>query len=315
MKKFIYIIGKFLIPILLLFLVLELYLRNMESTIKRKATYHKENIGQLETLILGSSHSQNGINPKLLTSKASNLAFSSQDIKIDSALFFHYVKNMKKLKFLVFELDYHRMEIQRAPDYFRLPWYYIYHDIEVYPMKYHKKRIIYASNPNYFNLIVKKNLLSYFNKKITDKNRSTKETQAYFSKVNYDSTLIYNAATEKLKHRHKNLSPEIFNKNKRIMDTIINYCEKHNIFVILVSTPLHRAYRNQKIKDKETRRINYIDSLQRNTHILYLDYEESTLFTLRDFSNYDHLNNYGSKKYTALIDSIILKKKRDEKIY
>jgi len=95
MKSFITKIAFFILPIFILLIGVELYFRNAPNAFIVKSNYLKENIGQIEVLILGSSHHQNGLNPKYFSKNTCNLANGSQDIKMDSALFFSNVKRMK----------------------------------------------------------------------------------------------------------------------------------------------------------------------------------------------------------------------------
>ena len=55
---------------------------------------------------------------------------TSDNIK-SLALFNKYNNNLSKLKYVVFEIDYPTLEFQTDDHYFRLPWYFMHHDIEV----------------------------------------------------------------------------------------------------------------------------------------------------------------------------------------
>ena len=158
MKKFLFKFILFCLPVLILLLGMELYFRNAPNSFITIANYFNANKQDVEVLILGSSHNQNGFNPKYCKANTLNLSYGQQDIQMDSALFFSNVKQMKHLKTVVFELDYHRMDIENGKDYFRLPWYYIYYNAEIYPVKWYNKLSLYTSNPEFFNNILLKEI-------------------------------------------------------------------------------------------------------------------------------------------------------------
>src|SRR5215207_1738069 len=119
MKRFIYKSLFFLFPILAFLIGLEIYVRTDANSFKTIATYFENNKSEVEVLVLGSSHNQNGINPKYFTKKTANISYGAQDIKIDSALVFDNIKEMKNLKTIIFEMDYHRMDIENEPNFYR----------------------------------------------------------------------------------------------------------------------------------------------------------------------------------------------------
>ena len=104
MKKLLFNILYFSLPIVFPILVIEIYLRNTKNAFITKAEYLNLH-SDIELLILGSSHNQNNINPRYLNIKASNLAYGMQDLQLDSALLINKIKTLKNLKFIIIELD------------------------------------------------------------------------------------------------------------------------------------------------------------------------------------------------------------------
>ena len=105
MQKFIPKLLFFIFPLMVLIIGMEIYFRNAPNAFITKADYFKANKDKIEVLILGSSHNQNGLNSKFFTKKTANLSYGSQDIQIDSALFFSNVKQMKNLKKVIFDFN------------------------------------------------------------------------------------------------------------------------------------------------------------------------------------------------------------------
>jgi hypothetical protein len=286
---------------------IELYVLYFPSTFNRKANYLHDNIGTTELFILGSSHSQNALNPEFLKLKTVNLANPGQDIQIDSALFFKYVPDMKQLKMVILELDYFTLEERNDKDNFRLPWYKRFFGLELYPVPLIDKISIYASSPSFFNKV----LVDAVNpKKITYQINQygfiTNDFPGVMKDKKFDSLSLAQTAKERLKNTHTKESIEnlLFNWSK--LNEMISYCIANKIEVLLLSHPMYTTYINNELEGKIKRKNQYLDSLILEVPSLhYYNYENDSRFTVTDFKNDDHLNSDGAKKYTRIIDSIV----------
>jgi hypothetical protein len=306
MVKFLKKLVVFLIPILIVYGSIEYYIRNSPNSFITKAKYFKQNEAKIEVLILGTSHSQNGINPKYFKENACNLAYGSQDIQLDSALFFSNVKKMKSLKKVLFELDYHRMDIENEKDFYRFPWYYIYYGIEMHLLNPIQKISLYASNTSFFNNMIKNDINGTTKPQVINKFGFVEANyNNEFERVNYDSIKIYNSAKNNLENRHKEISNENFERNNKRIISMIKYCQLNNIEFYIVSSPLHQTYIENEIPKKAQKVYLYINKLTKKYHLNYLNFERDIRFHLKDFSNEDHLNANGAEKYSKLLDAKI----------
>ncbi|WP_297514481.1 hypothetical protein [Flavobacterium sp.] len=306
MKQFLVKSLWFLLPVLFFFTAVEIYIRNSENAFITKAKYFQKNIEKVEVLVLGSSHNQNGVNPKFFRSKTANLSYGSQDIQIDSALFFSNVKQMKNLKKVVFELDYHRLDIENEPAFYRFPWYYMYYGIEVQPVKFINKISLYSSNVDFFNTIILDQFSSNYKPQVINEFGFVEANYSNdFLDFKYDANQIEATAKERLKSRHKELSAENFNRNAGRIQSMIAYCKANKIELYFFSSPLYKTYIENKIPQKDQKVKNYIQKLITDEKINYYNFENTSRFVLYDFSNDDHLNAKGAEKYSKLIDSII----------
>mgnify|MGYP000306610883 CR=1 FL=1 len=118
MKKFLYKTLLFSAPVLLLFLAIELFVVFKPNSFNTKAKYIQNNL-DVEAVFLGSSHTQNGINPEFMHLKTANLAYGGQDYALDSALFFKYASKLQDLKYVFLEMDYHSLEHTNLTNYFK----------------------------------------------------------------------------------------------------------------------------------------------------------------------------------------------------
>jgi len=297
MKKFVKKITLFLAPIIITVLFLECFVRMMSSNFYSKVNYIKNN-PDIELLILGSSHNTT-INPKLFNIKTANLAFPMQDIQLDSAIFFNQIKKLKKLKYLILEFDYITLFKKNDDDYFRLSWYYIYYNIQLNNLKGIKKYSLYMSSPQFFNDIIIKKINSFWQKK-------TINPDAVFKNLNYNEKLIEIETAKRIKKMKKSLSNSNFNFNTSKINYIIDFCNKNNIKVILVSNPVHKTYSSSYENNLIKNRLVYIDSLLKtNKKLIYFNHEFDFNFNTNDFYNADHLNSTGAAKFTKLLNSKI----------
>src|SRR5690606_6316134 len=101
MKKFNHIVLIFIIPILIFGVSMEILLRQIPNDYKAKTHFLNTNASNVETLILGSSHTMYGINPKYIDNSAYNLSHVSQTIDIDFELLKHYKSKMPHLKHVI----------------------------------------------------------------------------------------------------------------------------------------------------------------------------------------------------------------------
>lgn len=306
MKKFIQKTTLFVFPILLILIGVEFYIRKSPNTFITIASYFEQNKEKTEVLILGSSHNQCALNPKFFKLKTVNLSYGSQDIQLDSALFFHNVKQMKHLKKVILELDYHSLDTQREKDYYRYSWYSLYYNIEIQPINYFNKFSLYLSNPKLFQKIISERYSSNYTSPIINKFGFIEgDFSDEFTEMKYDSVKIEKSAKKRLEFRHKEISDVNFKKNSQRIIAIIKYCKQNNIELYFFSTPVYKTYIDNELVLKKRRVDKFIQNIIFTYKVPYFNFEKNCQFNLRDFSNDDHLNANGAEKYSKIVDSII----------
>ncbi|MEO5943127.1 MAG: hypothetical protein ABIP30_04345 [Ferruginibacter sp.] len=291
---------------MLLIVAIEIYVTYYPSTFNKKSNYLKNNLSEIQTVILGSSHNQNSLNPEYLQPYTANLANSGQDVQIDSALFFNYIAKLKSIKKVIIEVDYFTLEEKNDSSYFRIPWYYRFYNIELYPVSLLNKISLYSSSPAFFNKVMIDEINPWKIKYKHNQNGFiTNDFPGIMEDLKYDSLQLAITAAERLKDKHTKTSYENFVFNRSKLNSIINYCLSRKIKVVLISNPMYTTYLNNEIAEKKVRKKIYTDSLLEIPGILYFDYEKSNRFNVHDFKNDDHLNSNGAKKFSLIIDSLI----------
>lgn len=289
-------------PFILVCVGLELYLTFSESTFYNKASYLKTHLDTAEILILGSSHNQNAINPDYLDHSSINLAYGGQDISIDSALFFNYAPKMDHLKAVVLELGYTTINDKREKDYFRLPWYYKYYKVELFPLPLLKKWSIYASSPTYFNRLLKDKLNP--NRYVYKINRNgfiENDFPGILDSLHYSIEALQPYYTKAIQTYKQNDATNNMAQNFNTIKHIIAYCNDRHIKVFVTSPPIYLNRSDFENEEKAQMLNQFITDLTQDASPYYLNFENNEAFTVKDFKDFTHLNSDGAKKYSLLL--------------
>ena len=107
-QKILFKIFLFLFPLVFLFGYIEYNLRTQHfvSSYATKKYYFEQQLDSVETLVLGSSQTFNGVNPSCFTSKIFNLANVSQTLYYDKKLTLQYLPKLKKLNTVIISIGY-----------------------------------------------------------------------------------------------------------------------------------------------------------------------------------------------------------------
>lgn len=106
MKNFITRLLFFLFPVLVISIGVEILLRNIPNDYAEKANYFKTHTNDIEVLILGSSHSFRGVNPKYFKNHAYNAAYVSQSLDYDKTILDQFFKDSNSLHTVILSVSY-----------------------------------------------------------------------------------------------------------------------------------------------------------------------------------------------------------------
>lgn len=303
MKKFIFNLFSFSLPFIVFGLVILLFIIWYPNTFNTKANYIKDN-PDIEVLFLGSSHTQDAINPEFISKKAINLAHGGQDYLYDYELFFRFVTKFKKLRYVFLEVDYHSLEFNQPTPYFRNSWYYHYYDVSIFKVGFMEKLSIYFSSPSFFNDFILRQFDLNERSKINKYGFEMNNSKGIFKSKNYNIKFIDEENKYFKVNPFSENSIKTYKENKKRLLKMINYCQRNKITVFLLSNPVYYTYSREYIKAKNKRRLLLLDSLK-SENVRFLNYENHSMFTVYDFKDAQHLNSIGAKKLTKLINSEI----------
>lgn len=293
MKGFLRNIFVFSLLIIVPLVLAEVYVRSLPNPSRYKHEWMLRHSGEVETLVLGSSHTFYGISPSLLGEGAFSLAQPSQTYRYDYYLLTRY--NMPRLKTVILPFSYTSLFEDIEAEKTLHPWavrYRLYMDCDIHsPLSEYGFEFMHIS-------AFKEKLGSLFRPA-----RLSWDSQGYGTSYGEQSLLAEGKGDAKARVEQCTY-PEMKSLAfcTAILDSICSFCEKRDISLLLVSTPLskeflrRRSNRQVAVADSTLRRV-----MERHPSVRYQDYRTDTTFHVTDFYDFDHLNMIGAAKLTRKV--------------
>lgn len=298
MRRFTYKTVGFLLPLLVVFIVLEMLVRNIPNDYSHKKYYLDTNAKNIETLILGSSHSYYGLNPEYFSSNTFNASHISQSIDLDYRILKKYSKDLVNLKQLILPVDYFTLYYKTATgiENWRLKNYNIYYNI--------KCSNELSENSEMLALGLKKNISRVKEYYFKGQESITCTTLGFGGIETPPADLLLTGKEAALRHTYT--TDVDFNENVSMLNAILKVAEKMNVKVVLVTNPAYSSYvenlnpEQLRLTTKEINRLigNY-------SNIKYFNLLNNTSFNELDYRDADHLNINGSRKLSIMLNTII----------
>lgn len=302
MKKFIIKTVFISLPILFSVLFLEILLRNMPNDYKFKKEYLDKNASEIETMILGSSHSFYGFNPVYFKTKTFNASHISQSLKYDFEIIKKYQSDLKQLRTIVLPISYFSLfwQMEASPESWRVNNYILYYGLQT-PNTYTDYSEVLS---NKINLNIKR-LSSYYLKGNSAISCTSLGWGTAYKSINARD-LIESGKTAAFRHsndindiKYKN----ILRDNEQTLNSIIAWCKNRNIRVVLLTPPAFKSYRQNLNKPQLNVTIDIAKRIDLdNNNCIYLNLLNDVSFIANDFYDADHLSEIGAEKLSKLIN-------------
>ncbi|NQU51903.1 MAG: hypothetical protein HQ522_05140 [Bacteroidetes bacterium] len=305
MKKFIIKTIFISLPILLSGLFMEVLLRNIPNDYEFKKEYLDKNASEIETLILGSSHSFYGFNPVYFTTKTFNASHISQSLNYDFEIIKKYQFGFKQLKTIVLPISYFTLfgKLEAGSESWRVKNYILYYGLKISNSYTDYSEVL--SNKINVNL---KRLGSYY-----IKGNSAISCTSLGWGTNYKSEnardLIETGKTAALRHS-KDINDIkykiILRDNELTLSSIVAWCKNRNISLVLLTPPAFKTYRQNLNEAQLNETIEIAKRIDLdNSNCIYLNLLNDTNFVSKDFYDADHLSEIGAEKLSKLINEKI----------
>lgn len=297
----------FFIPVVVTYVLIELLVLNLPGNYINNSNYYKNNKDKIEVMAFGSSQMAGAINPEFIDKPSICFASASQHHKLDFTILKQLQPKTKNLKYVVLELSPSHLELpHNSKNFWKNSIYLKYFGVNAFERKtYFKDELIFLSNPDIYS----KKLNDYFIKNKNDFQLNkygfdTNNFNGIFNKLDYNETEInqLKAASNQLEN------PEIFKTNTLFLYSILDYLKEKQIHAIITTLPLYKTYRENLNKQIVKRRDSIILVIKRKyPEVVFIESENDSIFNIRDFNNFNHLNPRGAEKLTKKLNKVLNK--------
>lgn len=302
MKKFLRYCVYFVLPILTAAIPVEYLIRQVPNPYKYKYEWMQNNAEDVEVLVFGSSHTFYGIRPEFFKEKAFSLANVSQGNRQDFFLLKYWAGRYKNLKKVIVPISFSTWfgrGLEYGSESYRCRYYKIYMDCDYYPdwSLYNLElsdmrtamgkveKIIHRDDDPGYDKFGWGNTYKLSNKNIMKWNDGTEAEAAV--------------------KRHTAKSWDYIETNYERFKEMAEFCQSHNIQMILITTPCWHSYYDNLNKEQLNKTYELIHKFQKELNVPYLDYLKDSRFKADDFFDSNHLSDVGAIKFTKILDKDI----------
>lgn len=306
MRRFIIKTVVFLLPLLVITFTMEILLRTIPNDYSYKRKYLDKHSNEIETLILGSSHSFFGFNPSFFSSKTFNVAYVSQSLNFDYKILQKYQNEFHNLNTVILPISYFTLysTLEDGTESWRIKNYVIYYDMNIANSFIDYSEVL--SNNSKINL---ERLYTNYIQNNTNQNISCSKLgwgTTYHSERAKD--LVETGKTAAKRHTRDDIhsvnNNTVFEDNILLLNSIIKWCEERHINVLLLTLPAFETYRqNINLEQYKTtvETANKIASQHKNC--IYINLFDDNNFIAKDFYDADHLSEIGAEKLSKQINT------------
>jgi len=287
-----------LLPLLVVAISMEFLIRNIPNDYKYKKEFLDANSDDIEVLFFGSSHTYYGVNPKYISGKAFNASHISQSIDYDYEILKKYKEKLKMLKYIVVPIDYFTLfsRVSTGGEAWRVKNYGIYYGIKKgYNINEYSEILTIKPSLNM------QRIYSYY---LNKKSPLTSSVLGYG--INYKKQMDLEKTGKIAAKRHTKSDKKYFEKNKIILQKMIDIVKRKKVKVILYTSPAYRTYVSNTDTNQLKMTLQAIDiAVESNSNCEYYNFFEDSTFKASDFRDADHLNKFGAKKLSLKLNDIL----------
>lgn len=298
MKKFVFQILVFVLPIVLLGIIAEGLLRNIPNDYSYKKSYLDGNADQIEKLFLGSSHAYHGVNPEFISGKAFNGSHIAQTLDYDLEILKKYEGRWDKLKVIAIPVDYFSLftRISDGPAAWRGKNYKIYYDSE--------QKVDLPHNFELLSLKLYTNSQRIISHYLQGEVSIICSSLGFIEGLGKGRNIIESGVLAAEAHTMTDLS--MYESNLAILQEFVRFGAMYDIKVVFYVSPAYSSYVEQLDENQLELTIKTLEQLaEENVHCFYFNFLTHPEFEESDFFDADHLNSQGAQKFSRIIDERI----------
>ena len=300
MKKFLVRTAAFLLPVLLIFVLAEGYVRSIPCSYQYKDQWLETHGEKVSTLILGNSHAFFDLRPSAFADSTFNLSNVSQRLEHDAFLLKHYAKDCPNLRQVILVADNSNLfDLPMEDDE---PGRVIYYQLY---MHYQSASTPFASLGSWAPYPLELSYINSFWAKVT---RHCLGMGISCDSLGWgidDKVELRNPVDfepERVRsHNFHNWTSTL--RNVIDLYRIASWCQRHRISLVVLQTPVTQSY-TQKAGKWQLDFVNSIlNCCQQHFGAVVADYSCDTRFSDSDFFDTDHLNDQGATKFSNILSS------------
>lgn len=301
----------------LLLLPFELYFRFKVDDLHKKRDIIESRLDSTVIAVMGSSHTNFGIDPNYISKYTTNFAFPAQSLYYDCKLIEKYYSQMPNLKFVVFDLSINSFGYDEYQGFPRECFAYKKeYGITLEPQKLFDVRD-YSSLVLSLTTVFPENVFNYFDKKFfskspVDGNAALINTDDFRADGFYRNSIVTKKeftdqeGRERVKAHFDGLDSSYSKSITKLLEDTILKLKRNGIEIIFVTMPCHKVYYNHLSLKEMNDFCAKVSYFTKKYSIHYYDYLKDTRFALEDFADIDHLNYHGAKKLTIIFNEDLL---------
>lgn len=289
-----------MMPIILLSGIMEVLLREIPNRYNLQHDYLLHHGSEVETLLLGSSHVQYGINPEYLSDPSFNLGNVSQTLEIDYALLKAYEQHLPNLKTVVLRLSYATLfeQLTKGPENWRIKDYELYMKLNLSDDFRYQSEVL--SLPFRQNI---KRLYEYYIKAVDP---SDFDGLGWGTATSGSQPKPLETIGRSTAKKHTISDDTYIKSNEKLLKELISWCQTKEIRVVLISLPVYKSYYTN-LNDSQLYKTLSFGKLmtQEFENCSYINMLDDGRFIKDDFFDADHLNAKGAKKFSSILNSLL----------
>ncbi|QDH78217.1 hypothetical protein FKX85_03840 [Echinicola soli] len=303
MRKFLINIAAYVFPLALVFIPMEMYLR--DNIYQAKSDYLENHMEEIEALILGPSYSWRAINPVSMEIPTVSLAHEASAINTNLMLFDKFSPQLPRLKYVLFDLSLGYMENDNDDRWESNHLFNIYYDIQNYEPDVKNNFLLTANFRFYVKLFCaymkdKKNVERFnesgFIYEVSDYNN-------LFGEYEYDTARL-RASGELFKRLsfQNSIHDECYFKNEKLLVDMVEKCKVRGIQVVFIAPPKFCLNNNAATPEVIERRDRFLTTYVDDDQVVFWNYEHVLEDNPHYFLDNTHLNPQGAEIFTEILN-------------
>lgn len=291
MRKFLFRLCLFVIPALILLMAAELFMRSLPNTYKYKDEWMKANAHSVSTLLLGNSHGYFALRPSIIGDSTFSLCNVSQRLEHDFFLLKKYsalCPNLRRVVVVADNSNLFDVPMEEEEPY-RVTYYQLYMGYDAHP-QLSEYAFELANTPSAIQKI----------KSFIAGGGITCDSLGWGRNYRAEDRDPRNFLPENVRE-HRFVNWQYTMRNRCYMDSIAYWCQKKNIDLFFIQTPVSSAY-TQKANPRQLRLVNHmVDSCCNAYGACHFNFSCDERFSDSDFYDTDHLTDIGASNFSKLL--------------